>query len=152
MTLQEAKDFIENNVQIDIRYCSDEEVNKTKEAFEIAMAAIERFQKIESTINSFLNELQKMTMFKDKETPTLEELMEYIDNRKTEACKELAEKLNERFKVLEYMPKTQRKTLPVVVVKQQVDGLLQNGCPHIVNKVLNEMVGETNGKNDDRES
>ena len=41
MTLQEAKDFIENNVQIDIRYCSDEEVNKTKEAFEIAMAAID---------------------------------------------------------------------------------------------------------------
>ena len=42
MTLKEAKDFIENNVQIDIRYCSDEEVNKTKEAFEIAMAAIDK--------------------------------------------------------------------------------------------------------------
>ena len=62
-----------------------------------------------------------------------------IDKAKAEAIKEFAEKLNEQFKVLTYEPKTQRKTLPVVVVKQKVDGILQNGCPHIVNKVLKEM-------------
>lgn len=67
---------------------------------------------------------------------------EKADIIRAEAIKEFAEKVSEQFKVLEYMPKTQRKTLPVVVVKQQVDGILQNGCPHIVNKVLKEMVGE----------
>lgn len=66
MTLQEAKDFIENNVQIDIRYCSDEEVNKTKEAFEIAMAALDQvdsqkaeIERLQSLLLRFLNELSE---------------------------------------------------------------------------------------------
>ena len=106
MTLQEAKDFIENNVQIDIRYCSDEEVNKTKEAFEIAMAALdlvdsqrvklERFEKIETTLNSFWDELRKLAMLKDKEIPTLEELLEYIDTRVSTAVKNFAEELKNK--------------------------------------------------------
>lgn len=58
-------------------------------------AEIERFKQIETTVNGFWSELQKLAMFKDKETPTLEELLEYIENLKAEAIKELANKTNE---------------------------------------------------------
>lgn len=53
----------------------------------------ERFKKIETTVNGFWGELQKLAMFKDKEIPTLEELLEYIENCKSEAIKEFAERL-----------------------------------------------------------
>lgn len=42
MTPQEAIDFIENEVQIDVRYCSDEKLNKTEEVFMLAKSALEK--------------------------------------------------------------------------------------------------------------
>lgn len=42
MTPQEAIDFIENELQIDVRYCSVEKVDKTKEVFELAKSALEK--------------------------------------------------------------------------------------------------------------
>ena len=58
-------------------------------------AEIERFKKIETTVNGFWSEIQKLAMFKDKETPTLEELLEYMDNLKAEAINECLEKLKD---------------------------------------------------------
>ena len=40
MTAQKAIDFIENEVQIDIRFCSEEKVDKTKEVFKLAKVAL----------------------------------------------------------------------------------------------------------------
>lgn len=60
-------------------------------------AEIERFKKIETTVNGFWSELQKLAMFKDKEIPTLEELLEYMENLKSEAIKEFAERLDRKF-------------------------------------------------------
>ena len=42
MTPQEAIDFIDNEVNIDVRYCSDEKVNKTIEVFDLAKSALEK--------------------------------------------------------------------------------------------------------------
>ena len=42
MTPQEAIDFIENEVQIDVRFCFDEKVNKTIEAFKLAKSALKK--------------------------------------------------------------------------------------------------------------
>lgn len=42
MTPQEAINFIENEIQIDVRFCSDEEVSKTKEVLEFAISALEK--------------------------------------------------------------------------------------------------------------
>lgn len=42
MTPQEAIDFIEHEVQIDVRFCSDEEVDKTIEVFEFAISALKK--------------------------------------------------------------------------------------------------------------
>ncbi len=54
---------------------------------------IERFKKIETTINTFWRELRKTITAKGKETPTLEELLEHMENLKSEAIKEFAERL-----------------------------------------------------------
>ena len=42
MTPQEAIDFIECEVQIDVRFCSDKKVDKTIEVFELAISALEK--------------------------------------------------------------------------------------------------------------
>jgi len=42
MTAKEAIDFINNEVQIDIRFCSIEKVDKTIEVFELAKSALEK--------------------------------------------------------------------------------------------------------------
>jgi predicted transcriptional regulator len=60
-------------------------------------AEIERFKKIETTVNGFWSEMQKLSTFKKKRNPTLEELLEYMDNLKAEAIKEFAERLKEKF-------------------------------------------------------
>lgn len=63
---------------------------------------IERFKKIETTVNGFWSEMQKLSTFKKKRNPTLEELLEYMDNLKAEAIKEFAEDLIEWVKI--YVP------------------------------------------------
>lgn len=42
MTAQKAIDFIENEVQIDIRFCSEEKVDKTNEVFKLAKSALKK--------------------------------------------------------------------------------------------------------------
>lgn len=42
MTPQEAIDFIENEVQIDVRFCGKEDIDKIEEAFELAISALEK--------------------------------------------------------------------------------------------------------------
>lgn len=56
-------------------------------------AEIERFKKIETAVNGFWDEIPKLAMVKNKKYPTLEELLEYIENLKNEAIKEFAERL-----------------------------------------------------------
>ena len=46
-----------------------------------------------ATIDEFWSGLEKLSMFKGKEKPTLEELLEYIEQVKVEAYKEFAERL-----------------------------------------------------------
>ena len=63
-------------------------VNDYKLAYEKAKAEIERYQDIESTIDKFWDGLLKLSMFKGKDKPTLEELLEYIEQVKVEAVQE----------------------------------------------------------------
>lgn len=42
MTLQRAIDLINNDIQIDVRFCSNEQVTETKEALELAIYALEK--------------------------------------------------------------------------------------------------------------
>ena len=42
MTPQEAIDFIDNEVQIDVRYCSIQQIDKTREVFSFAKEALEK--------------------------------------------------------------------------------------------------------------
>lgn len=62
---------------------------------------------------------------------------------KSEAFKEFAERLKAKFSCLEYVIKTSRKTMPVERVKAEVDVVLQNGCPNIIDKTLKEVIGDT---------
>jgi chromosome segregation ATPase len=47
-----------------------------------------KYQDIESTIDEFWTGLEKLSMYKGKDKPTLEELLEYIEQVKDEAVKE----------------------------------------------------------------
>ena len=42
MTLEEAIDFILNKIQIDVRFCSDEYIEKTEAALKLAISALEK--------------------------------------------------------------------------------------------------------------
>ena len=42
MTLEEAIDFILNKIQIDVRFCSDEDIKKTEAALKLAISALEK--------------------------------------------------------------------------------------------------------------
>ena len=75
--------------------CDDLVKLQAAEMLKELKAENERFKKIETTVNGFWGELQKLAMFKDKEIPTLEELLEYIENCKSEVIKEFAKKTNE---------------------------------------------------------
>lgn len=71
-----------------------------------------------------------------------------LQNAQSEARKELAEKLKEKFSHLEYTIQTNRKTMPVERVKAEVDAVLQNGCANVIDKVLTEMKKEMVGESD----
>lgn len=42
MTPEEAIDFISNKIQIDVRFCSDDDINKTETALKLAISALEK--------------------------------------------------------------------------------------------------------------
>ena len=42
MTLEEAIEFILNKIQIDVRFCSDEDIEKTEAALKLAISALEK--------------------------------------------------------------------------------------------------------------
>lgn len=42
MTPEEAIDFISNKIQIDVRFCSDEDINKTETALKLGISALEK--------------------------------------------------------------------------------------------------------------
>ena len=61
-------------------------------------AETESFKNIQTTIDEFWNELQKLSTFKGKDKPTLEELLEYIEQVKSEARKEFAESFKDKLR------------------------------------------------------
>ncbi len=73
---------------LDLINCKDVAIEVLKKDVEFYK---ERFKDIETTVNEFWGNLQKLSIFKGKETPTLEELLEYIEQTKAEAIKEYAE-------------------------------------------------------------
>lgn len=68
-------------------------IKAANDLIETQKAEIERFEKIETAVNDLWNEIQKLATFKNKRNPTLEELLEYIENLKDEAVKEFLERL-----------------------------------------------------------
>ena len=42
MTLEKAINFILNKIQIDVRFCSDEDIEKTEAALKLAISALEK--------------------------------------------------------------------------------------------------------------
>ena len=93
-------------------------------------AEIERFKKIETTVNEFWRVLQKFTREKLKEKPTLEELLEYIEHARAEAIKEFIEEFTSRLEDYKYHDYTHG----YFFYKDSID--------HLVNYLKKEMVGE----------
>lgn len=102
ITVKEATDALD-----EIRYHLPSKhkhiVDEVLDIINRQQAEIEKFKKIETTVNGFWEGIQKLAMFKDKEIPTLEKLLEYMDNLKVEAIKEFAERLKSRLITVTYM-------------------------------------------------
>ncbi|MEE0980478.1 MAG: hypothetical protein U0K91_02240 [Acutalibacteraceae bacterium] len=84
------------NSPVSVLMCQGNLIGEALEFINRQQEEIERFKKIETTVDGFWEEIQKLAMFKDKEIPTLEELLEYMDNLKIEVIKEVAERLKEK--------------------------------------------------------
>lgn len=63
---------------------------------------------------------------------------------KDKAYKEFAEKLKEEFLNLQYNAKTNRKTVKIEELKEQMDWLLHTVAIETLENLLKEMVGEAN--------
>lgn len=61
---------------------------------------------------------------------------------KREAIKEFAEKLKQKFNVLEYEANTTRKTLAVDMVERQMDWVLHEVTTSEIDNLVKEMAGE----------
>lgn len=61
---------------------------------------------------------------------------------KAEAYKEFTEKAKKEFLNLQYNAKTNRKTIKIEEVKEQMDWLLHTVAIETVDNLLKEMVGE----------
>lgn len=59
-----------------------------------------------------------------------------------EACKEFTERLKEHFKALEYNAKTDRKTVKVEELKEQMDWAFHTVTIETIDNLLKEIVGE----------
>ena len=75
MTAQEAINFIENEIQIDVRFCSDEEVSKTKEVLEFAISALEK-----------LIPKNPKTEFERIKAMSIDEMAEYFLTKSFDPC------------------------------------------------------------------
>ena len=116
---------------------------KTLRITEEQQAEIERLKgskstglkEIESTVSEFWTGLQKLSMYKGKEKPTLEELLEYIEQVKEEAYKEFAEQLQDMLG-----DPFLREHNDVCVV---IDNLLAELTPTTLNKLPHSSLCET---------
>ena len=70
------------------------------------------------------------------------EILEAKAKAKAEAYKEFAEKAKETFLNLQYKAKTDRKTVKIEELKEQMDWLLHTVAIETVDNLLKEMVGE----------
>ncbi len=83
---------------------------------------------------------------RDKEIDELQKQIDGLDVRenkiKAEAYKEFAEKAKEEFLNLRYNAKTDRKTVKIEELKEQMDWLLHKVAIETVENLLKEMVGK----------
>lgn len=91
-------------------------------------AELDRFKKIETTVNGFWDEVMKLSIAKDAEKPTLEELLEYIEQLRDEAVKEFAEQVK-------------RKALALVWTVDVVNSADYIKC---IDNLVKEWVGDNN--------
>lgn len=68
--------------------------------------------------------------------------IEELRTLQTDLVNEFVKKLKAKFICMEYVIKTSRKTMPVERVKAEVDAVLQNGCPNVIDKILKEVTGD----------
>lgn len=76
--------------------CLQEQLEATiagQKTLQKALAEKTEYDKISRSVKEFWGELEKLSIAKEKDKPTLEELLEYIENAKAEAIREFAERL-----------------------------------------------------------
>lgn len=84
-----------------------------------------KYESIKSTVNEFWEGLQKLSMFKGKEKPTLEELLEYIEQVKAEAVTEFVMNLPMTPGIFHFLDERNTRANTVVVFVHDIDRLAE---------------------------
>ena len=105
--------------------------NSLKMHYEESQAEIERLKKTEIEIDDFCRRLCRMRMLNGSAIASYQDLQNYIQEEKSKAVKEFAE----RLKIEAMSSKNKRPSLIL-------EGAVDCSC---IDRVLKEMVGENNG-------
>jgi septal ring factor EnvC (AmiA/AmiB activator) len=98
---------------------------------------LKKFQDIESTISEFWTGLEKLSMFKGKEEPTLEELLEYIE-QKDEEIRRLQKDKADIIDAVEYRINQAKKSAYKELAKKLKDRVVSR-CEYTDIRVFNEL-------------
>ena len=88
------------------------------------------------------NAINDMLDLTNRQKSEIERLLQKLQQAKSEAIKEFAEKAKETFLNLQYNAKTDRKTVKIEELKEQMDWLLHKVAIEMLENLLKEMVGE----------
>ena len=153
--LKNTNDYLKEQYQEQVKKCPYPELKPiakqtyedNKKAFDIAIKAIEEFnrlqaqldkyERIQTTLNEFWDMLLKLTIAKRKEKPTLEEFAEAIHEIEVEAYKECIEKVK---------MEAENATCVYESDRPQADNMVYHISNIRLDNLLKEKVSESNAE------
>lgn len=104
-------------------------------------------EELTNEVDSLKKQMEWLTGYNQNLMSANTALSEEIFIAKAEAYKEFAEKAKENFQNLEYSADTDRKTVKVEEMKEQINWVLHSVAAETLDNILEELVGENNERN-----
>lgn len=137
-----CEDCPSNNKRKNGKDCIDGIIREALALINRQQTEIEKLKKDVIDIDNFARDLCKERILNGNKIATFEDLQSYISKQKSEAVREFAEKLKQKFNGLEYNANTTRKTLAVDVVERQMDWVLHEVTTSEIDNLVNRMYTE----------
>lgn len=96
-------------------------------------------------INRQQSEIERLEKIRKEDNKLITSLNKCYETAKSETVKFFAERVKESFLNLEYKANTNRKTVKVEELKEQMEWVLHTVAIEIIDNLVKEIVGESNG-------